>query len=174
MMEIRSLILADNTPSTRLSEYMNQELDLLERFKESEIELQTGVNGKDWDSLEESMRTMKHLSEKLIAVEENRHNAFRDLRDSVGKHEGASFYQVIVQLPFDRRETLAELYRAMKFAAVGIRAVTYCIDEHVQTINGVLHQILNELFSYRKGNIYSKEGKRQVVEYTPMVVNHHL
>ena len=166
--------MADYTPGTRLCGYMKMELGLLERFRETEIELKNGISNKDWDSLDLSMQTMKHLSGKLIRVEKRRHTAFHELRDLVGEDENAGFYQVIVHLPFEEREVLAELYRSMKFAAVGIQAITYGIDEHVQTINGTLHQILNELFPYRKGNIYSKEGKRREAETNPMVVNHHL
>ncbi len=166
--------MADNTLNVGLQEYMKAELILLERFREAEIELKHCIHSKDWDSLEGGMGRMNALGEELVRVEEARNRAFLDLRDLVGETEHSSFYQVIVHLPVDERETLSELYRSMKFAAVGIQAITYCIDEHVQTINGTMHGILNELFPYRKGNLYSREGKKQEVEDNPMVINHHL
>lgn len=166
--------MADNTPDLRLRTYMKAELALLERFREAEIELKNCIHTKNWDSLEKTMKEMNELAAELNATEDARHRAFIELRDLVGEGETSGFYQVIVHLPFEERESLAELYRAMKFVAVGIQAVTYCIDEHVQTINGTMHQILNELFPHRKGNMYSKQGKRREVEENPMVVNHHL
>ena len=166
--------MADHAPNTLLQDCMKIELALLEEFREAEIDLKNCIHEKDWDSLDSAMRPMNLRSAKLEHIEEARNKAFQDLRDLVGEDEGAGFYQVIVHLPLQERDILAELYRAMKFTAVGIQAVTYCIDEHVQTINGTMHQILNELFPYRKGNLYSKQGKRREIEENPMVVNHHL
>jgi hypothetical protein len=162
------------TPNASLLEYMKAELALLESFREAEIELKNSIHRKDWDSLESEMSVLNGLTDELVQVEEARNRAFLDLRDLVGEGENSSFYQVIVHLPAEEREALAELYRGMKFKAVGIQAVTYCIDEHVQTINATMHRILNELFPYRKGNMYSRQGKKQEVESNPMVVNHHL
>ena len=166
--------MANQAPNKRLHKYMKSELGLLEAFREAEIDLKNNINRKDWDALEQCIRKMKALSAKLAAVEENRNHAFCDLQDLVCEKEDAGFYQVIVHLPVDEREALAGLYRAMKLAAVSIRSVTYCIDEHLKTINGTLQQILNELFPYRKGNIYSKQGERQEASGNPMVVNHNL
>ncbi|MBN1687321.1 MAG: flagellar export chaperone FlgN [Spirochaetales bacterium] len=166
--------MAEKAPNAGLAEYMKLELGLLEAFKEAEIELKNGINRKDWDQLEQCIRKMKTLSAELAAVEEKRNHAFINLQDLVGEREKAGFYEVIVHLPADEREALAELYRSMKLAAVGIRSVTYCIDEHLKTINGTLQNILNELFPYRKGNLYSKQGERREASGNPMVVNHSL
>ncbi|MCI0481502.1 MAG: hypothetical protein L0213_07930, partial [Candidatus Dadabacteria bacterium] len=163
--------MTEKAPNTRLLEYMKLELNRLEAFREAELELKNGISRKDWDGLDRCIRKMKLLSTDLVGVEEKRNRAFIELRDLVGEEEGAGFYQVIVHLPVEERESFAELYRAMKFLAVGIRSVTYCIDEHLQTINGTLQQILNELFPYRKGNLYSKHGKRREAHHNPMIVN---
>ncbi len=166
--------MADQSPNARLHECMSLELKLLETFRKAEIELKNKINHKDWDGLERCIGRMKTLSRDLTAVETKRSGAFRELQDLVGEKEEASFYQVIVHLPADEREALAEIYRAMRFAAVGIRSVTYCIDEQLKTINGTLQQILNELFPYRKGNLYSKQGARRETEGNPMVINQSL
>ncbi len=166
--------MADQAPNLRLFEYMKSEFELLESFREDELNLKEVINRKDWDGLDKCIRKMNALSQELSAVEEKRNRAFVDLQDLVGEREDAGFYQVIVHLPPEERETLAELYRAMKLAAVGIRSVTYCIDEHLKTINGTLQGILNELFPHRKGNLYSKQGERKEASGNPMVVNHRL
>jgi len=138
------------------------------------LRLKEAIGRKDWDDLDDCMRRMNGLSKELTAVEEKRNRAFLDLQDLVGEREQGGFYQVIVHLPAEEREALADLYRAMKFAAVGIRSVSYCIDEHLKIINGTLQGILNELFPHRKGNLYSKQGERREAADDPMVVNHRL
>jgi hypothetical protein len=153
---------------------MASELKLLEAFREAELDLKNRISNKEWDGLERCIHKMKSLSDDLTGIEEKRSRAFGELQDLVGEKEEAGFYQVIVHLPSGERESLAELYRAMRFAAVGIRSVTYCIDEHLKAINGTLQQILNELFPYRKGNLYSKHGERREAEDNPMVVNQSL
>ena len=165
--------MAEKAPNTRLLAYMKLEFETLEAFRETELELKNGITRKHWDGLEQCIRKMKLISADLVDIEDKRNRAFIELRDLVGESDGAGFYQVIVHLPVDERELLAELYRAMKFSAVGIRSVTYCIDEHLQTINGTLQQILNELFPYRKGNLYSKHGGRREAHNNPMIVNQH-
>ena len=166
--------MAEKTPNARLLEYMQQELKLLDAFRGAEINLKQSITEKNWDDLDTSMKYMSSLGAELGEVEEDRNAAFHELRELIGEPEDANFYQVVVHLPASERDTLAELYRAMKFSAVAIQAVTYAIDEHVQTINGTMHQILNELFPYRKGSIYSKEGRRKEIEQNPLVVNQHL
>ena len=165
--------MADIAPNMRLTECMKIELGLLEAFREAELELKSGITGKDWDGLEQCIRKMKLISVDLVAVEDKRNHAYIELRDLVGEPDSAGFYQVIVHLSPEEREPLAELYRAMKFSAVSIRSVTYCIDCHLQTINGTLQQILNELFPYRKGNLYSKQGEKREASNNPMIVNQH-
>ncbi len=157
-----------------LLEAMKQEHALLERFKSAEMGMTEAIRNKDVDRLELCMKTMEGLSDSLVQIEEQRHIAFLKLRDAVGEDQDASFYQVIVHLPVDTRDRLAELYRSMKFAVVGIQAVTSCLDEHVKSVNGTMQQILNELFPHRKGNMYSKEGKRCEAESSPLVVNQRL
>ena len=166
--------MTDQAPNIRLFEYMKIELALLETFRETELELKNGINRKDWDGLERCIQKMRELSIELVTVEDKRNHAFIELRDLVGEVETANFYQVIVHLPVEERDFLAELYRAMKFAAVGIRSVTYCIDEHLQTINGTLQQVLNELFPYRKGNLYSNQGEKRETSHNPMIVNERM
>lgn len=166
--------MAEKAPNARLLAHMRSELALLEAFKELELQLKNGISQKNWDQVEECISKMKALSADLAAVEEKRNRAFIDLQDLMGESDNAGFYQVIVYLPVEEREALAQLYRAMKFAAVGIRSITYCIDEHLKTINGTLQRILNELFPYRKGNLYSHQGERREASDNPMVVNHSL
>ena len=155
-------------------EAMEQEHTLLGRFKSAEMEMTEAIRKKDVNRLELCMRTMVELSDSLVEIEEQRHFTFSKLRNAVGEDHDASFYQVIVHLPVDTREQLAELYRSMKFAVVGIQAVTSCLDEHVKSVDGTMQQILNELFPHRKGNMYSKEGMPREVESNPLVVNQRL
>ena len=153
---------------------MNQEHVLLGRFKSAEMEMAEAIRNKDVNQLELCMKTMVELSDSLVKIEEQRHITFFKLRGAVGEDQDASFYQVIVHLPADTRDQLAELYRAIKFAVVGIQAVTSCLDEHVKSVDGTMQQILNELFPHRKGNMYSKEGMPREVESNPLVVNQRL
>ena len=157
-----------------IAEAMRQENELLGRFKSAEMEMMEAIRKKDVDRLELCLKTMVELSDSLAELEEQRHITFFKLRDAVGEDQDSSFYQVIVHLPVDTRDQLAELYRSMKFAVLGIQAVTSCLDEHVKSVNGTMQQILNELFPHRKGNMYSKEGTRREAESNPLVVNQRL
>lgn len=174
MIDIRGGIGMFKECSQELAEVMENECKLLTQLRNAETELKGSIHAKDWEGLDRVMKQMELLSENLADLESSRHEAYETLRDGMGLPFDATFYQVIVRLPPDFRDHLAELYRTMKFTIFGIQAITYCIDEHVQTINGTMHQILNELYPHRKGNIYSKEGRSRQADSNPLLVNRSL
>ncbi|MAG13868.1 MAG: hypothetical protein CMN78_04670 [Spirochaetales bacterium] len=157
-----------------LLEAMNREYTLLGQFKSAETELAGAIRAKNMSQLESCTQEMAALSDELAEVEKQRHLAFFRLRAAAGEDQDASFYQVIAHLPVDARDLLAELYRSLKFAVIGVQAVTSSLDEHINTVHETMQKILNELFPHRKGNMYSRAGKRREVDSNPLVVNQHL
>ena len=118
--------------------------------------------------------TMTGLADELVETETERHGAFEELKASVGEGRNATFYQVVVHLDHSEREELAELYRMMKFSVFGIQTTTYCMDEHVRTINDTMHDILGEMYPHRKGKMYSRHGAELERGTNPLLVDREL
>ncbi len=157
---------------------MEQECELLAELHDRQVVLKEKIRTKDWNGLEQTMKTISELADTLVEVDEARQGFFDELRAKVlpdaGANGDSSFYGVVVRLPDEMRERLSELYRKMKFSVLGIQTVTWCIDEHVQTINDTMHQILGELYPHKKGNIYSSAGIKRQSESNPLLVDTRL
>ena len=157
-----------------LSEHMKREADLLGRFHEAETGMKECIRQKDWDGLESVMSELSLLADELVETEEARHLAFEELRGAVGEAFSAPFYQVVVHLPPEERDRLAELYRLMKFSVFGIRADSYCMDDQIRSINETIHDVLGELYPHRKGNLYSSSGARLSGGANPLILDEQM
>lgn len=157
-----------------LTKSMEKECDFLDSYRFFESELKASIHRKDWPGIEKCIAELTALAGDLSESEASRHRHFEDLRIQCGEPEDATFYQVIVHTERSQREILSALYRRMKLAVLQIQAITWCINEHVQSINDALQEVLEELFPHRKGSIYSKEGTRTEVDAQPMLFSRSL
>ena len=153
---------------------MQRECTLLAEFHDAETTMRARIHQKDWDGLESVMAEMTTLADRLVETENARHNAFEAVRSEVEEEASATFYQVIVHLSPEERDALAELYRTMKFSVFGIQAVSYCVDDHVRTLNDTMHEVLGELYPHRKGSIYSKSGAKLPNDANPLLIDQEL
>ena len=159
---------------SEIEHIMSDEIGLLERFCEAENELKRAIVENEWDSIERVIHGMKPIAAELEKVEWTRHDRFTALRNLLGEPEGAGFYQVAVRLPQQERESLADHHRRLKLTVLRIQAIGWTIDTHVRTISLTIHQILDELFPYRRGKIYSRRGDAAPARSNPMILNHSL
>ncbi len=157
-----------------LEHHMERECVLLSGLYEKQVTLKEKIHTKDWNGLEETMSEMSDLADELVTVDKQRQLSYEKLQSHVSQDEETSFYGVVVRLPERERARLSDLYRKMKLSVLGIQTVTYCIDDHVQTINDTMHRILGELYPHRKGNIYSSEGMKREAAGNPLLFDRSL
>ena len=160
--------------AVKLVQIMKQEISLLEAFQAKEEELSEVLKRSDWGLLSELMDDMSRLADWIDTTEKSRHEVYALLCRHSDAEPTIPFYQAIVDLPDELRAECAELYRSLKFAIVKIKGITLSIDSHVRSISETMHSVLNELFPYRKGKLYSRCGTAKTAETEPLVVNHHL
>ncbi len=160
--------------SEALVRFMAEEVDLLGRIAELEVRLKSCVLERNWKGLETALRRMNPIAQKLAQVEEERNLSFRKLQASLGLGEEAGLYHVVVLLPYDHRERLAEAYRRLKLSVIAIQGITGNIDAYLRNVTGEMQAVLSELYPFRKGKIYSRRGKSKPVESTPMVISQRL
>lgn len=153
---------------------MNQEISLLEDFRAREEELKTLVKESDWERLAELMEGLERIAGWIEASEEKRRRAYAELCAASGASDSIPFYQAIVGLPEETRTECAELYRSLKFTIVKIQGITWSLDSQIRSVSDTMQAVLNELFPYRKGKLYSRRGTAKTADTEPLVVNHHL
>jgi hypothetical protein len=157
---------------TNLKNLMAEEATLLANFFSREEEVKKAVEFCDWKALETLLSELQPLAEAIEKTETLRHEAFSELRSMVGEPEDAGFYQVAVKLLPKDRDECALLYRNLKVTVVRLQALTFSIDGYVKAVSGTMQQVLNEVFPYRKGRIYSKAGgPKRDENLGPLVLN---
>lgn len=160
--------------ANNLIDLMAEETLLLEDFGSREEEIRACISSNNWNDLTLTIQHLSPLAEKIEQVEKTRDEAFSALRSVCGEKEDASFYHVVFHLPERERDISVELYRKLKLAAIRIQSITLSIDSYVRTVSGTVRQILEEIFPYQKGKIYSKHGGSVDSQAEPMVLNTRL
>jgi hypothetical protein len=158
---------------SRLGNVLRNQIDLLERYCQEEREMRQHLLDRSWPELERVLGRMDGLSRELSDAEEERLEAFEELRRELGAGEEDNFYHVIAHLPADERADYAQLYRRLKMCIVSIRSVTAGIDSYATEKAATLHGVLRELFPHRKGKIYSRNGAPRRQDDNPVVLDHH-
>lgn len=158
-----------------LKDCMSSQLEILNNFSENEKLLKTNVENHNWEGLNRVIREMHPLSEKIDDLDIKRSKAFKALCSYFKEPDNASFYQVAVHFSIPDRELCTELYQQLKIAVIRIQSITWSIDNYVRTVSGTIHQILDNVFPHRKGNIYSNTGSvREFSGIDPVLINQQL
>ena len=156
-----------------LIQIMKQEISLLEDFRLREEELRGLLKRSDWTLLTELMENLDRIAGWVESTDNRRQSVYARLCECSGAGGDLPFYQSIAMLPDDLRAECAELYRSLKFSIVKIQGLTWSLDSHIRSVSDTMYTVLNELFPYRKGKLYSRLGTAKTADTEPLVVNHH-
>jgi chlorite dismutase len=155
-----------------LAQLMDRETDLFSQVLAEESVMTSTIRARDWPQLEESIKKIDEIEKTIQHIETERNEVFLALCREAGLAESASFYHWAVRLPEDRRATLTESYRQLKFKAMEARASGAAISNHLAESKNLLNSLLEELFPQRRGSIYTKNGRSKKAELASVVVNH--
>lgn len=158
----------------RLLNTLEAETTLLDRYKRGQEELRIYLKEKEWEEMSRLLERMEMLSQEIATVEDRRHAIFLDLSASYGLPKEVDFYQLVVRLPKEIQEPMAETYRNMKLIVTQIDGISVAIDVYIRSVGEVMNQVLGECYPHRKGNIYSRNGRTVPVNSNPMILNRSL
>ena len=159
---------------TTLVQIMIEEIRLLEQFCTEEEEMKECILARNWHELQETIQRINPLSVAVSLVEQERDRCFRKLKAALNPSDGERFYASISGLPEKERRELSDTYRKLKTMVLKVQGVTRSIESLIETLGGTIRRVMEELFPYRKGKIYSATGAAKDVEMNPVVVNRHL
>jgi hypothetical protein len=157
-----------------LKELLNREVELLESFAREEQKLQSAIVDREWDRLEYIVNEMSEASERVLAVETERHECYTRVREELGCEAQDSFYDFASRLELGDRMEISELYRRLKVAVMRVQALTGGIGSYITSATSAIRDVLDELYPQRKGRIYSRAGHHTAPDDRAMVVDHHL
>ena len=160
--------------SVKLTDLMNRETELLNEISAEEEKLQKVLRENNWEKMERIIALLNPLSIKMESVEEERNKIYLKLKAKLGKSEDDGFYSVAIHMKEHTREECLGAYRRMKIALLRMQGITAGIDQYVTTVGDTSRAVLEEVFPYRKGRIYSNRGCEKPVQADPMILNRHL
>jgi len=157
--------------SKRLLNTLEAEATLLNRYKKGQEELRFYLKERKWEEMTHLMERMDMLSHEISNLEDRRHGIFLSLADKHGLPKEVDFYQLVIRLPQEFQEPLAEQYRKMKLTITQIEGISLAIDVYIRSVGDVMNQVLGEVYPHRKGNLYSRNGKSVQANSNAMIFN---
>jgi hypothetical protein len=158
----------------RFAQSLDQQIEAIRRGLAVAAEVRARVFAHDWDGLSERLAELDRVSAEIAEREEERGSRFRELKEELGMPEDAGFYAVIVRLPEEQRESLAERFRSLKKQVLQFQGITWSIDAYTRTMSTTFQEILHTLYPHKRGTMYERSGKKRATESNPLVVNKRL
>lgn len=151
---------------------MEDQIKELKDFEQTQLKARKALKEKNWVDLEKALLTLESKTEVLANLETHRAEAWKKVQ-SVGFHEGDSFYQILPDLPHQWREKISFLHRELKILCLRLQGLTQGIAAYVQTANSLVQSMLTQVHPY--GNkLYDKNGLLKSLKSPSLILNTHL
>ncbi|HEY9595982.1 MAG TPA: hypothetical protein VHE79_15990, partial [Spirochaetia bacterium] len=102
-------------------------------------------------------------------ADEARDEAFARLRVALDLPAATAFSAVLPALPEAGRVALEDSWRALRVSVVRLKTATGTLRYSAETMSDTLNRMLNEIFPYRRGKIYSRRGTAKTVDGAMLV-----
>jgi len=138
---------------------MDRETELFDRLGGEVEHLRECFQEKSWSSGLVLAQGIEHAAEAISEADSSRDEAFVRLRAAMQVPREATFSALLPALPEDARAGLEESWRRLRVSVVRLKTATGSLRYSTETLADALNRILEQIFPYRKGKIYSRRGK---------------
>ena len=141
-----------------LKDRIDREAELFSALGDDVQRLRDTFQQKSWGpslSIAESIQRSSRAAEQADAA---RDEAFVRVRDALGLPRETSMTAVLPELPDLLRSEMDESWRGLRMAVVRLKTATGRMRYSAETLASTLNGILEQVFPYRKGKIYSRRG----------------
>jgi hypothetical protein len=154
----RSTVAATNALVRELKDRMDREAELFVDLGREVERLRDTFQQKSWGpslSLSEGIeRSARSIEEADVARDE----AFTRVREALDLPRETTMSAVLPGLPDLLRSEMEESWRGLRMAVVRLKTNTGRMRYSAEAMASTLNRILDEVFPYRKGKIYSRRG----------------
>jgi hypothetical protein len=141
-----------------LRDRMNREADLFGELSREVECLRESFQRKDWAP---SLAITEGIGRFARAIEEAdaaRDEQFESLRDALDLPRETTMSGILPRVPDGERAELEESWRALRMSVLRLKTATGRLRYSAETLADTLNKVLEEVFPYRKGKIYSRKG----------------
>ncbi|MBN2652251.1 MAG: hypothetical protein JXR63_07705 [Spirochaetales bacterium] len=158
----------------KLNEITIEESNLVASCNRSILGVKEGIMKKDYKSLTSLLVQLQSKSDEIERLDSKRDAAFKDLQSALGL-ESVGFFDTIVKLPADLRDTASESFRKLKLNISKFRSEMWIIENMLNTVQGMLNYVVKESQSVGESGCYSKNigiYNSSTASTRPVVLNH--
>lgn len=152
-----------------LKDRIDREAELFSALGRDVQRLRDSFQEKNWGpslTLAESIERSSRAAEEADAA---RDEAFARVREALGLPRETSMSSVLPALPDLLRSEMEESWRSLRMAVVRLKTATGRMRYSAETLASTLNGILEQVFPYRKGKIYSRRGTPTTVSGAVLV-----
>ena len=147
-----------NVLARALRDRMEREAELFEGLGHEVERLRDSFERKSWGSGLEVAQGIERSAEKINEADAARDEAFALLRDVVDLPRESAFSALLPRLPDAERAELEESWRRLRLAVVRLKTASGRMRYAAEALSDALNRILEQVFPYRKGRMYSRRG----------------
>ena len=137
---------------------MQQETELFDRLGLEVERLRECFQAKSWNSGLVIAQGIEHAAEEIVEADSARDEAFMLLRGAMNLPRETTFSALMPALPEEARGQLEDGWRRLRVSVVRLKTATGRMRYSAEALADALNRILEQIFPYRKGKIYSRRG----------------
>ncbi len=137
---------------------MERETELFDRLGREVESLRECFREKSWSSGLVLAQGIEHAAEEIAEADSARDEAFVLLRAAMQMPRETTFSALMPALSIEGRAGLEESWRRLRVSVVRLKTATGTLRYSAETLAEALNRILEQIFPYRKGKIYSRRG----------------
>jgi hypothetical protein len=141
-----------------LQESMERETGLFSRLALDVERLKASFQEKNWGESIRISEGIERIAQNVEEADIARDAAFSLLRDALGLPRETAFSALLPSLPDDERKRVEEAWRSLRMTVLRLKTATGRMRYSAEALSDTLNRMLNEVFPYRRGKIYSRRG----------------
>jgi len=144
--------------SATLKERMDAEAELFEDLGGAVERLRETLETRSWGPGLAVAQAIERAAGAVDTAEALRAGAFEALRDCLGMPRETAFSAVLPFAPDPARAELEASWRRLRTAVVRLKTAASRTRYATEALADALNRILEQVFPYRRGKIYSRKG----------------
>jgi hypothetical protein len=158
----------------KLKKSIEEEISLFNSFLKLEHNLNESVKSKNWDNVNKYLGNLSDISIRVEKTEKIRHETFKELCSECKISRNTSFREFIDCVYGAEKDELSRLQAVLTDTIKKVRKTSIGMSSHFKYMYGTVNNLLEEIFPFRKGKIYSRQGKASEVNSSPVMINKKL
>lgn len=141
-----------------LKDQIDREADLFADLGQEVERLRDSFQQKSWGPSLSLAEGIERSSQAVVEADAARDEAFAAVRESMDLPLETTMSAILPALPDLLRSEMEESWRALRMSVVRLKTSTGRMRYSAEALAFTLNRILEQVFPYRKGKIYTRRG----------------